>query len=157
MASSTPNTILLRVNGGDVDERPVNEAIVKAASPVTPGDLVIFDTGELKPNATAADVDAPNMWAVENPYIDPRVTTTAAIDTDYAAAATARFIYGQPGDVIYAWIEASHAAVVKGAPLESASGGDLQAYSTGRIVAFADENVDNSGGGSHARIRVRVA
>lgn len=158
MASATPHIILLRVNGGDREERPIiDNILVKAANAVTPGDLVIFDAGELKPNATAADVDAPSMWAVEFPYIDPRITATDAIDTDYAAGTAARFIYGQAGDVIYAWIEASHAAVLKGAPLESASGGDLQAYSNGRILAFADENKDNSGSGTHARIRVRLA
>lgn len=157
MSSSTPHTILLRKNGGDSNERKYDSGIVKAASPVTPGDLVIWDTGELKPNATAADADAPNMVAVENPYLDPRTNTSPAIDTDYAAAATCYFIYPQPGDQLYMWIEAGHAAVAKGAPLESASGGDLQAYSNGRILFFADEAVDNSGGGSHARIKVRAA
>lgn len=157
MASSTPNTILLQANGGSYDERKVHEAVVKSASPVTPGDLITWDTGEVKPNATAADVDAQIMVAIENPWHDNQVTTSKAIDTDYAAAAVARFIYPQAGDVCYMWVEASHAALAKGAALESASGGDLQAYSSGRIVGFADEAVDNSGSGSHARIRVRMA
>lgn len=158
MASATPHTILLRVNGGDRDERPtVEHCLVKAANAVTPGDLITFDAGEVKPNATAADVDAASMWAIESDYNDPRTVATAAIDTDYAAAAECYFIYGQTGDVIYGWIEASHAAVLKGAPLESAGGGDLQAYSSGKILAFAEEDKDNSGSGSHARIRVRLA
>lgn len=157
MASLTAHTILLRVNGGDREERPIIEAIVKAASPVTPGDLVIYDTGEIKPNATAADVDAPAMFADDNVYLDTRNVTTSAIDTDYAAGETCRFRWLQAGDLVYAWIEASHAAVLKGAALESASGGDLQALSTGRLIGWADENKDNSGSGTHARIRVRVA
>lgn len=156
MASSTPKTILLRVNGGDDAKRPVDSGIVKAASPITPGDLVIWDTGELKPNATAADADAPNMVAVENPYLDPRTNTSPAIDTDYAAAATAYFIYPQPGDQLYMWLEAA-ANVAKGAPLESNGAGALQAYTSGRILYFADEAKDNSGGGSPVRIKVRAA
>lgn len=158
MASSTPKTILLEVNGGSYDERPVHDdALVLAANTITPGDLITWDTAELKPNATAADADAQVMVAVENPYLDPRTATSPAIDTDYAAAAACRYIYPQSGDLLYMWIKAGHAAVVRGAPLESASGGDLQAYSNGRIIGFADEAVDNSGGGSHARIRVRIA
>lgn len=156
MASTTPNTILLQVNGGSYAERKVHEAVVKAASPITPGDLITWDTGELKPNATAADADAQRMVAIENPWHDNLSITTVAIDTDYAAAAVCRFIYPQEGDLCYMWIEASHAAVAKGAPLESGSGGDLQAWTSGRIIGFSDE-AHAGPGGSHGRIRVRMA
>lgn len=156
MASSTPKTIILSLNACEDGKRPYDSAIVKAASPVTPGQLITWDSGEVKPNATAADADAQSMVAVENPYLDPRTNTSPAIDTAYAAAATCYFIYPVSGDKLYMWLEAA-ANVAKGAALESNGAGYLQAYTSGRILFFADEAKDNSGGGSAVRIKVRAA
>lgn len=156
MASSTPHTILLQVNGGKDAERPIHEAQVVTTA-VTPGDLLLWSSGKVTPSTTAADVDCPKMFAVENPYLDPRTATSPAIDTDYAVDAVARFIYAQPGDLIYGWLETG-ANVAKGAALEPSDvDGCLQAYTNGRIIAFADEDKDNSGGGSPVRIKARVA
>lgn len=155
MASSTPNTILVRRNSRDA-ELPVYEAVVHTAA-VTPGDFLLETSSGVTPAGTAADVDAEILVAVENPYLDPRTTTTAAIDTDYAIAAVARYVIPQRGDVVYAWLETA-GNVAQGAALEIGSqAGSLQAYSSGRIVAFAAEAVNNSGGGSPARIKVRIA
>lgn len=155
MASTTHHTILLEVNGGDTAERPVHEALVLTTA-VTPGDLITYTTGgKVIPNATAADADAQIIVAVENPYLDPRTSTSAAINTDYTDGKSARFIYPQRGDVCYMWIETG-SDVAKGAPLESNGAGALQAYTSGRIVAFADEAVANSSG-SDARIKARIA
>lgn len=137
------NTIILK---GD----PLrNEALAGGA--ITPGDLITWSAGTLVVNATAADVDAQRMVAVEN---DLRGDD---IDTDYASGDQVQYVKPRAGDELYMWIEASHAAVVIGDALESASGGDLQALSTGRIICFAVEDVDNSGGGTHARIQVAAA
>lgn len=157
MASSTPHVILLEVNGGKDAERPIHTALVVTTA-VTPGDLLIWSAGKVTPSTTAADTDVPTMFAVEQPFLDPRINTSPAIDTDYAVDAVARFIYPQAGDVVYGWIEGSHAAVLKGAALESSDvDGCLQAFSNGRIIAFADEDKDNSGSANPARIKVRVA
>lgn len=137
------NTILLK---GD----PLRKEAL-AGGVVTPGDLLTWSAGTLIVNATAADVDAQNMVAAEN---DLRGD---GIDTDYASGDQVQYFVPRAGDELYMWIETGHAAVVKGAPLESASGGDLQAYSSGRILFFAAEDVDNSGGGTHARIQVEAA
>lgn len=154
MASSTAKTILLQVNGGG--ERPVYEEVVHTAA-VTPGDFVTLGASGVTPNGAAADVDAQICVAIENPYINPAVTTTAAIDTDYAVAAKARVIYPQRGDVVYAFLE-DEGNVARGAALEIGSdAGALQAYSSGRIVAFADEAVNNTGGSGPVRIKVRIA
>jgi hypothetical protein len=154
MASTTPKVILLTVNGGDTAERPVNEAQVVTAA-VTPGDLLTWSSGKVTPNATAADADAQTIVAVESPYLDPRTATSPAIDTDYAVDKVARFIYPVSGDVCYMWLETG-ANVAKGAALESNGAGALQVYTSGRIVAFANEAVNNASG-SDARIKVRIA
>lgn len=154
MASSTPKTIILKANGDG--DRPVEEYVVHTAA-VTPGDFVTRGASGVTPNGTAADADAQKLIAVENPYIDPSVTTTAAIDTDYAVAAYARCVWVQPGDLVYAFLE-DEGNVAIGAALEIGSdAGALQASSTGRIVAFADEAVNNTGGSGPVRIRVRIA
>jgi hypothetical protein len=154
MASTTPNTILLSTN--DKQDRAVYEETVVSAA-VTPGDLVIYSGAGVTPNSTAADVDAPIAFAIEFPYLDPRTTTSKAIDTDYAVAAKARIIFPQRGDEIYAWLETG-ANVARGAALEASNvAGCLQAYTSGRIIAFADEAKDNSGGGAPVRIKARIA
>jgi len=154
MASSSPNTILLKVNGGG--ERPVEEYVVHTAA-VTPGDFVTRGASGVTSNATAADADAQKLIAVETPYLDPRTNTNPAIDTDYAVAAVARCVWVQPGDVVYAFLE-DEGNVAIGAALEIGSdAGALQASSTGRIVAFADEAVNNTGGSGPVRIKVRIA
>lgn len=150
MAASTPNTILLKRNGEG--EPTVFERVVVSAA-VTPGDWVLFSSGSVTPGPTAADVNAPDIIAIEQAYIDPRVTTSAPIDTDYAVAAKARLIFPQTGDELYTWLEAG-ANVAEGDPLEHNGSGALQAYTSGKIVAYAAEAKDNSGGGSSVRIKV---
>jgi len=157
MASSTPHIILLQTNGGKADERPIFEAVVHTAA-VTPGDLLLLSASGVTPNTNAADADAQKIFAIENPYLDPRISTSPAIDTDYAVGTVARYIFAQPGDLVYTWIETGHAAVALGAALEASNvAGCLQAHSTGRIIGYAAEAVDNSGGGTPARIKVRIA
>jgi hypothetical protein len=155
MASSTPNTILLKRNGKDSDPE-VLEIVVHTAA-VTPGDLLLKNGSGVTPNTNAADADAQVLFAIEQPYIDPRVTTSKAIDTDYAIAAVARCIYPNRGDLLYAWLETG-ANVADGAALEASNvAGCLQAYTNGRIIAFADEAKDNSGGAGPVRIKARIA
>lgn len=168
MASTTPNTILLAVNG---EKRPIYEA--EADEALTPGELVRFDTDdELEPHGTAGGYAA-KMFVVENPYVDP--SSTKAIDTDYALGSYARYIWAQTGDLVYAWL-ADGENVAKGAPLMSDGAGALKAFAAvsqavdeggsatytitvpdAVIVAYADEDKNNSAGGARARIKVRVA
>lgn len=150
MATSTPAQILLKRNG-EGEPTVFEETVVSAA--ITPGEWVIFSSGSVRPHNVAADVDAPDILAVENAYLDPRTNTSPAIDTDYAVAAKAKLIFPQPGDLLYCFLEAA-ANVAKGAPLEHNGSGHLQPFSTGKIVGYAAEAVDNSGGGSPVRIRV---
>ena len=122
---------------------------------ITPGDLIEFvpsggDQGQLRVHATAAGTVAQSMWAIENELIGDD------IDHAYLDGETVKFVYPHSGAEIYAWIEAT-ANVVRGAALESNGAGKLQAATTGAVVAYANEAVDNSGGGSPVRIKVRAA
>lgn len=153
MSASTPKTILLKTNGGA--ERTIEEELVTDAA-LTPGEFVIPTATGVRPHNVAADVDAPKMVCVENPYIDPRVVSGAAIDHDYEVGEVARIIYPQAGDLVYAWLE-DEGNVAKGAALESDGAGALQAYTSGRILAFAAEAVNNTGGSGPVRIKVRIA
>lgn len=166
MASTTPNTILLAING---EKRPIYEA--EADEALTPGELVRFDADdELEPHGTAGGYAA-KMFVVENPYGDP--SSTKAIDTDYALGSYARYIWAQTGDQVYAWL-ADGQDVAKGAPLMSGGAGALTAFVAvtqavdedgtadytitvpdAVIVAYADE--DKAASGARARIKVRVA
>lgn len=163
MASSTPHTILLTVNGPDrpIFEHEANEAL-------TPGELVAFDADdELVPHGTAGG-NAQAIFVVEDPYNG--VTTAAAIDTDYATGEQTRVVYAQPGDVVYAFCPTGQ-TIAKGDPLESDGAGGLQKHTAvavnaggsgtytfyaRAIVAFAAEDKTNSSG-SRVRIRARVA
>ena len=136
------NTIILK---GD----PIRKEGV-AGGTILPGSTLIWSSDTLIENNTAADADAPRMFAVENDLIGDD------IDTAYATDDQVQYIVPRTGDEIYAWLIAS-GDVAKGAPLECGAAGDLQAYSSGRIQAFAAEAVDNSGGGTHARIQVEAA
>lgn len=136
------NTILVK---GD----PLRKEAL-AGGTILPGSLLIFSTGTLIENNTAADADAPRMFALENDLIGD------GIDDAYASGDQTQYVVPRTGDELYAWLEAA-GDVAQGAPLEAAGAGDLQAYTSGRIIAFAAEAVDNSGGGTHARIIVEAA
>ncbi len=163
MASSTPHTILLTVNGSD---RPVFE--FEANEALTPGELLAFDADdELIPHGVAGG-NAQAIFCVEDPYNG--VTSAAAIDTDYSTGEQTRVVFAQPGDVVYAWCPTGQ-TIAKGDALESDGAGGLQKHTVvavnaagsgtytfyaKAIVAFAAEDKTNSSG-SRARIRARVA
>lgn len=146
MASSTPNIICLQVNGG---ERPIFEK--KSSAAVTPGELVAVGATTLAAYGTAAKaVGFLKAVAVENPYApDP---TATAISQDYASGDTVRYVIPQLGDMLYCWLKSGE-SVAYGAGLETATGGQLQAVTTGTIIAVAEEVVDASGGALRIKVR----
>lgn len=154
MAQSTPNTIVLTVNGND---RPIFEA--EADEALTPGELVRFDADEeLEPHGTAGGVLAGKKFVVENPYTDP--ADGPAIDKDWAVGDLTRYIEAQPGDEIYAFIAAGETIVKGVTQLVSDGAGALAAATVdattlaNSIVAVAME--DATIGGTRARKKVRI-
>jgi hypothetical protein len=151
MASSTPHKILLQTNEEGA-ERPILEGIATTTT-IKPGHLVMWSSGELVIHNNDDALAAP-MFAVENPFAE--VASGAAIDHAYAAAETCYYVFAQPGDVIYAWLETGN-NIAKGDALTSDGAGGLQGSPTaGAVIAWADEALNNATG-SQARLRVRIA
>lgn len=152
MASTSPNTIILKGDGCRKEG--------KASGAITPGHLVEFGgANDLQVHSTAAST-ARKAFAVENDLIGN------GIDTAYALGDQVQYNVFKSGDEVYALVAAAAAAVTKGAALESAGDGtlciqtvDAATDNTQRnsVVAYALEAVDNSGGGTAARIKVEVA
>jgi len=157
--SGTPNTILLEVNGM---HRPYETSDkTQAAVAITPGELLAFNAADkLIPHGTAAGGGVQKLFAGENAYEEP--SSNVAIDTDYAINDSVNLIRAQPGDLVYAFLAAGENAA-KGNALVSDGAGALDVGTldatlvAGAIVAYADEDKDNSGGGTRVRIKARVA
>jgi hypothetical protein len=152
VAVTTPHCILLSGN-------PIYAQQTQAAAAITPGHLVeIVSGGGIRRHGTA-DGNALTAWALENVTPD-RTVATQAIDTPYATGETVKWMIARPGDMIYAWVPASASAIVAGDFLASNGDGTLHKAVTGStfleaIVGQAVEAVNNSAGGTPARIRVR--
>lgn len=144
-------TILLK--GGGVNKE------YDAGTAITPGYLVALAAdGDVDPHGTAA-ANAQRMFALENELVGD------GIDVDYAVGERVKCVVPTPGSEIYALVAASASAIVIGDFLESAGDGTLRLAATDAatdtaqrvsIIAQAIEAVDNSGGGSEARIKVSV-
>lgn len=161
MASSAPNTIVLRSNNPDNMMQRAQEAPCQAAVTILPGHLLAWGTtNTVKPHATANGALEGRKVAIENPWSDHG--NGKNIDHAYAAGETVGFIFAQPGDVLYMWLEAG-ANATKGAALAPNGAGELQlitvdATAVEQSVGFyADEAIDNSAGGVAVRIRARAA
>lgn len=156
----TVKTIILRGTG------IAKEAIANAA--ITPGYLVeVMSTGNLRKHATAGG-NAAKAFARENEVIGK------GIDTDYAALDTALYIVAQPGAEVFALVPASAAAIVIGDFLQSNGDGTLVKHvaqvipdpadttappipvTPNMIIGIAISAIDNSGGGTEARVKVEV-
>lgn len=146
MASSTPNIVVLQVNG---DSRPIFEK--KSSAAVTPGTLLAIGATTLAEQGTAAKTgNFLKAVAVENPYApDP---TVAALAQDYASGDTVRYVMPVSGDMLYCWLKSGQ-NVAYGATLETATAGELQATTTGAVVAVAEEAVNASGGATRIKVR----
>lgn len=148
MASNTYKTISLK--GTPIRfERVSMEAI-------TPGHLVQLHTdGKLKKHATAA-VAAPKAFACENetPWED---ITGNAIDKAWASGDRVQYGVFHSGCVVNAVVAAAAPAIVYGDGLESAGNGTVRKVTTGVVIGWAEESVDNSGGSAIARIAMLVA
>lgn len=142
---------------------------------ITPGHLVEIvpsggDAGQLRKHATASG-DAAPYFALESLVPSLSNSQTAPIDLAYATDSSVRWAIGRNGNMFYAWVPASATAIKDGDELTSNGDGTLKKYvaqatneggtatytiAVRAVVARAAEDVDNSGGGSAARIRVRV-
>jgi hypothetical protein len=148
---AVPNTVFLAGQPFLPQEKTASEAI-------TPGHLVEFvptggSAGQLRKHATAGG-QATCMFALEVPTPDRRATTVP-IDTPYQTGETVHWVMAQKCELL-ALVPASASAIVTGDALVSNGDGTLRKQGTGTeiVVAIAAEPVNNSAGGTPARIRI---
>lgn len=157
MASTTPHTIVLRSNDPDNSVQRPQEAPVQAAVTVKPGMLLAWGTTTtVKPHATAGGNKEGVKVAIDKIWAPP--SAGAAIDATYAAGETCAFIFANPGDVLWMFVKTG-TNIAKGAPVESAGTGALQAAAgtaLDSLVGYTEEAVNNASG-SDGRVRVRIA
>lgn len=164
MASLTPNTIILTLNG---DHRPIFDK--KSAAAIAPGELLEINSSGLLILHATAKANAYRWVALENPFAANNALP--AIDQDWASGDHVRYIRAQPGDELYMWLKAGQNASLD-APLESDGAGGLQVHApiaaneagsatytiyTHGIVGYALEAKDNSAGSDPVRIKVLIA
>lgn len=152
------NAILL--TGGIEGEAITFEKLAAASNPITPGMLIQENSaGTISPHATAAS-NASKLFAL------PNLANGGDIDTAYAVSVTVRVAACRSGQVVNALVAAAASAIVIGDYLESAGDGTVRKASTDAstdtvqrdaIVGYAVTAIDNSGGGSVARVQLRVA
>ena len=147
-----PNTIVLKGSG-------INKERLSAAAGILPGDLLDLDTAGKVIVHAGAGLTAQKMFAIENEVVGKD------IDAAYASGDNVLYSVLPPGAEVYAFVAASAVAVVIGDTMESAGDGTLRKQTTdtatddtqrNSAVAIAIEAVDNSGGGSEARIKVEL-
>ena len=156
--AGNPQTIEL--NAGVGGEPQVKEALAASGSAINPGYLIEETTaGEVQEHSTAA-ANAQKLFAMTDLPVGGKISDA------YAVGQTVRYGAFKTGQEVYALLAAAATAVTQGAALESAGDGTLRVLTTDAatddtqrdsVVAYAIEAVDNSGGGTEARIRVRVA
>jgi hypothetical protein len=138
--NANPRTILLK--GRNIHEERV------AAGTITPGHfLQLNSAGTVQVNSTAL-VDKVRIVAVENEL------EGLGIDDNYAANDLVQYEILHGGMEVNALVAAAAPAIVIGDSLELAADGTVRKLTTGVCVAQAIQAVDNSGGGSPARIRI---
>lgn len=127
MAKTVPDTIVLRGSGIYVE--------ADAAATITPGHLVEYDTsGDFALGATTTVLP---IFARENDIVGGEITD------NYSSGGKVLGIIPQRGAMVYA-ILADGENVAIGADLEPAASGELQAVTSGAVVAVAAEAVDAS-------------
>lgn len=153
MAASAPHIILLEVNGGALIRYSDKTA---ANGNIMPGALIeLAGATTVQPVATADKFNA-RMFALESAHAP--LVNTPNIDQPYAAGDTVYYTYAQPGDLVYAIIDASQTVTVGSRLAASGVAGRLSVETTnvdGTIVGIAEEAV-TTGAGATARCKVRI-
>lgn len=129
-----------------------------AVTVITPGDLLDRVAGGFQRHAVAAGNAIP-MFALENSIVGQ------GIDSDYPIGDNVVSVTLSPGSEVYALVSAAAAAIAVGDFLESDGTGKLRkavvAAATSQaqrssIVAKSLQALDNSGGGTTARLKVEA-
>jgi hypothetical protein len=148
--------LLTDANGSFIHD----EEVAASGSAIVPGMLVEEVAGGTVQEHSTAAANAQKLFALAN------IANGGTIDDVYAVGETVRYGAAHSGQKAFALVAASAIAIVRGDVLESAGDGTVRkatadaATDTSQrdsIVGYAREAVDNSGGGTTARLRIRVA
>ena len=143
MASALPHTINLK-------GRPQRREAT-AGGAITPGHLIQYNTSGQFIVAATALLAHPRIFAAENELLGSEVSVA------YASGDRVLAWHAGPGDEIWALVAATATAITVGAHLEAAADGTLRLRTTGATIGVALQAVDNSAGGTPARIKVLIA
>lgn len=137
-----------------------SERLSAAGSAIVPGMLIEeLAAGTVQEHSTAA-ANAQRLFALSD------LPVAGTIDDAYAVGTTVRYGAAHSGQEVYSLVAAAASAIVIGDALESAGDGTLRLATADAatdttqrdsIVGYAIEAIDNSGGGTTARVKVRVA
>jgi len=160
--SEDPKKIIL---GGD----PTHHA-AQAVENIRPGELLELvgaeadgAEGSLQAHTTTGGFAAPN-FAAEAP-LKPNAIEESQIEATIEQGDEGQYYAAQPGDIIYAWLCASHGGLGEGTVaagdfLESYGGTDAGALvdsdSISEAVAVAEEGAVNTSGTDRKRVKVMV-
>ena len=151
MAASTPKPILLEVNGS---ERPIYEAFAATAT-IKPGHILKRSSAtQVTPIATADQVNT-RMIAVEAATADD--VATPAINQAYDSGDNVRFIFAQPGDLVWMWLKDGNVATIGSYLATSATAGELDVEATNtdvRLVGIAETAASPSGAAGRVKVRI---
>lgn len=153
MSTTTPKVVVLK---GD----PKRYEALAGAAGILPGHLIKLSStsGDVVVHNVAAGMAAPMFADVED-------YAGGVVDTAYADNDQLSYVHCKQGDEIYALLPASAAAVVIGDYLESNGDGTLKKSTHATTsattaaawpIAIALQAIDNSGGGTAVRIKVRI-
>lgn len=107
-----------------------------AGGPIKPGHLVALNSSSQYVVHAFAGTATPRVFAVED------ALQGKTIDDVYAAGSRVSLLFAQPGDVVYAWLNAGENVVV-GDKLASAGDGTLAKVAGGAVpLAVALESLD---------------
>ncbi len=123
----------------------------QAGQPLIAGSLCEEVGGEVQTNSTASAL-------CQKLFVLSYLTAARPLDYFPSTAETVRYGAAHSGQVVFATVAAGAAAIVDGAPLDSAGDGTLKAAAdTTTAIAYAMEDLDNSGGAEIVRIKARIA
>lgn len=138
-----PNTILLK---GEVLRK---EGVTDEA--VTPGELMERGgSNDVQAATSGNSATAAVIFALENDLVGD------GIADDYDSGDTVQLGYPEPGAEVYAFLAYGDNVSV-GAALESSGNGELTAHSSGRVIGYALEAVNNTTTSGADRIQIEVA
>ena len=137
-----------------------SEALSAAGSAIIPGMLIEEIAAGTVQEHSGAGLNAQRLFALTN------LPVGGDIDDAYGAGVTVRYGAAHSGQEVFGLLAAGATAVIIGTVLESAGDGTVRivtadaATDTAQrdaIAGYAIEAVDNSGGGTVARLKFRVA